>query len=253
MAINVGSRRFGVFWWSHIVLFLVLFFVASVKTALGHADCGCVGPLSVPPWMMALVDGLVIVAIFWSLQFPTLVADIRASFRDGMNYISARHGALAGFIVAGGSVFAMCVFCETSDSPIANSLRGITIKHPRVRVGDIPIYGARLVDVQIRNPLPESIRILGGSASCRCVKLAERVTALKPNGETTIRFQVSGRQLGAYRQRYILYLNSPLQAYVNVTFVGDVRCEPVHAVTAGVPLVLLFSSVLVVYPLGFLF
>jgi hypothetical protein len=226
VAVNVFWRDGGPFWLTHFALFTTLFVVAAVRASLGYADCGCLGAFTAPAWGMAVVDAAIIAGLLASLRNPTVASRARSTFDGATRFLKRRRGSAFGALAALVIVVVSSMYFESSDSAMARWVRGVKIVDPRVQVLPFPVGATQVVDVSIANPLPESIHVLGGSGSCSCVKLVEPVKELFPQRRTVVRFSVSSRRSGPWRQRFVLYLNSASQPCVFVHFAGEATNRP---------------------------
>jgi hypothetical protein len=73
-------------WWVAIIVFASLFGVSLDKALGGANDCGCFGPVSIPPTWVTLFDGAAILAL-WATE--------RTRFRPP-RFIRTRAVAFAG-------------------------------------------------------------------------------------------------------------------------------------------------------------
>ncbi len=65
------SPRLG--WWGVAALLAVFTGVAVIETARGSESCGCFGAaVTVPPWVMAAIDVLILAAVLWARPWSSL-------------------------------------------------------------------------------------------------------------------------------------------------------------------------------------
>jgi hypothetical protein len=145
-----------------LVTFVTFSAVNFFLGVLGRPSCGCFGNVQVNPWYVFTLDLLAVIAIIYSRPWEGLLQGVR-----GFGLPKALCGLAVSLLLFTGSGLA---FLSPSFGRLLAIWRGESVEvKPAVSfLGQIPRGTAQEFSVTITNHGNHPVRIIGGSADCRC-------------------------------------------------------------------------------------
>jgi hypothetical protein len=184
------------------ILFFGLLACASVYLALaGQTSCGCFGRVTVNPWITLALDVAAAASLY---LLPTPGASLSHS-PAWLQFLGRTCLKPAAILLVVGAVFLLAV-----DDPAAAiaRLRGdsITVEPAICDFGSGPVGVERVLQVQLTNRTDRPIRIIGGSADCRCVAIHSLPLTLSQRETRAIDVKAMFRgSPGKFRHRFRLF------------------------------------------------
>jgi hypothetical protein len=177
--------------------------------ALGRPSCGCFGNVQVNPWYVFILDLSAIICIAYSRPwegFSRRVRDIGLS--KGLSSFAI------GLLLVGGLSWA--IFTPTISKQLA-IWRGEKIEvQPAVCfLGKVPRGSIQEFSVNITNHGSEAVRILGGTADCKCRVVQDLPFVLGPGETRAISvFAPFGGNPGPIQKPFRFFTDDPTSPYV---------------------------------------
>jgi len=224
-----GRSQRGVRWVS-LVFFGMLAVISAYLGLVGQASCGCLGRVSVNPWITFGLDIGLVALLALSRPRPEespchpFTLSPCQPWREA---VSTSLGALAFLALIAG------VFFLLFDNPVEAlaRLRGESIGvEPTVSDVGSAIAGThRDFAIELINHTDHSVRIVGGTTTCGCIATRDLPVELPPHEARSITVQMTFRgSPGRFLHRFILYSEDEQQRLVTVTarFAGRVAEPP---------------------------
>lgn len=197
-------------WLASIGFFTLLACASLYMAFVGQSSCGCFGRVTVSPWQAFGVDvALVCATLLWR---PSRAPGTRAS--------AWLQGALT---TAGGTVVLLTLiggaFLLFSDDPAEAlaRLRGevITVEPSISDVGTGVNEEQHEFQVQVRNNTERTIHIVGGTANCSCMAIADLPMTVPAHQARTMRVKIRLKgTAGAFQQPFRLFTDDETQEIV---------------------------------------
>jgi uncharacterized protein DUF1573 len=178
--------------------------------------------VSASPWLSLGIDLGVLAALLVFRPSP---------FKD----LFSRHGGVGALrAIAGvGAVLAVVglavLLVLNAPSGALARLRGesVTADPSAVEVGDGASGEKRSFVVTLTNRTNHPVRIIGGSATCRCVATDDLPIALGPDESQAVHVEMTFRGgAGRFQQRFIFETDDEDQRRVTARFTGRVTASP---------------------------
>jgi hypothetical protein len=201
------------------IVFFGLLASASLYLALaGQASCGCFGRIHINPWITFALD-VGAVALLCLLPMPDASSNHPSAWSASLQFLGKTcfRAVVILMVVA---IF----FLLTTDDPATSlaRLRGdsITIEPAVCDFESAPFGTKRSLHVRLTNRTERPIRIVGGSADCRCVAIHSLPIILSAGETQTIEVKATFRgSPGRFRHRYKLFTDDEALPLV-VAYIG---------------------------------
>jgi hypothetical protein len=204
------------------ILFFGLLASASLYLALtGQPSCGCFGRVSVNPWITFALD-VGAAGLLCLLPTPDASSNRSSAWLQTLGRTGLKATAI---LIVLGAFFVLAV-----DDPAAAlaRLRGdsITVEPAACDFGSGPAGLERVLQVQVTNRTDRPIRIVGGSADCRCVTLHSLPIRLSRGETRAIDVKATFRgSPGKFRHRFKLFTDDAAHPVVFAQIGGEVMAS----------------------------
>jgi Protein of unknown function (DUF1573) len=204
------------------IVFFGLLASGSLYLALaGQASCGCFGQIHINPWITFALD-VGAVALLCVLPMPDASSNHSSAWSAWPQFLG-RTCFRAVVILMVVAIF----FLLASDDPATAlaRLRGdsITIDPAVCDFGSAPFGRERSLYVRLTNRADRPIRIVGGSADCRCLAIRSLPIILSAGETQTIEVKATFRgSSGRFRHRYRLFTDDETHPIVVAHIGGQV-------------------------------
>jgi hypothetical protein len=216
LLISGKARRAA--WVVALALFALLGATSFYLGIVGQQSCGCLGRLQVSPWWTFATDIAVIGAL---LLFRPNTTRQSSALPWASQVVRVAAGGIAILVVIG------TVFILTTDDPESAlaQLRGesVTVEPGISDLGEGTVGESRTVTVWLRNHTNHWVRVVGGTANCKCVATKDLPLRLEPQDRRPIRIETKFTgSPGQFVRQFILYLEDRDQPMVAARFRGRV-------------------------------
>jgi Protein of unknown function (DUF1573) len=204
------------------IVFFGLLASASLYLAIaGQASCGCFGQVPINPWITFALD-VGAVALLCLLPTPDSFSNDSSAWSAWLQFLG-RTCFRAVVILMVVAIF----FLLISDDPATAlaRLRGdsITIDPAVCDFGSAAFGTERSLYVRLTNRADRPIRIVGGSADCRCLAIHSLPIILSAGETQTIEVKATFRgSPGRFRHRYKLFTDDETHPLVVAHIDGQV-------------------------------
>jgi len=205
-------------WVSALGFFGILAGVSSYLALVGQRSCGCLGQVTVSPWVMFGIDVGAVAALALWRPGRTATSPPAVCARQLL-----KSGAVAAVLLA----LASSVFLLANANP-ANTLarlRGeaITADPAVCDVGEGTLGEERTFRIRLTNRADRPVRLVGGTTTCSCIAIGDLPITLG-NGETAD-IEVSVKFVGSpgrFQRLFVLLPDDEIQPKVFARFSGQV-------------------------------
>lgn len=172
-------------WLVALLMFLGFLVAATAIAVQGRRSCGCLGELSVTPWVIATLDAVVVVAasfVLWT---------VRRSGSNATSSLRAAHCCAVAilFPVVGGLLF-LGISTLQSTGHLAGPVL-VAVKHDVKANSSTNTSNVSVVPVSFSNATSRSIRVVGAKLGCDTRLLSQLPLTLAPG--TTASLEVVTR------------------------------------------------------------
>lgn len=197
-----------------IALFTVFLLVLAIKWIGGEERCECLGSLSLPLGIMAILDGILLASLIFLRQSWQRVWGLRAGFFDHQtrNLMIVLPALLLACVAWFGSLdAARCYFA--GNHVLVDSFSKFA--------GDVKQNDYVDVIYTLSNPTSAPVRVLGAKASCSCIAILDLPTTVEPGSEKAIRLRVKGIRADTLQRESaeLFFDDSALRMVLNATAV----------------------------------
>jgi hypothetical protein len=207
-------------WFLSLLFFAMMATVSMLLALEGQSSCGCLGHITVHPWLTFFLDlGAVVLLLFCRPEFTD-----RPRFRiRAWSLLKTVAGAVPFISVIAGTYFA------SSDKNLASilaQLRGesITVEPAITYVGEGLPGDLRNFTIEITNHAGQSIHCIGGSTSCSCIATKDLPVKLRPGETRPIQVAMRFRGgTGRFQHHFVLYTDDDKQTVVVARFAGRIK------------------------------
>jgi hypothetical protein len=180
--------------------FFLILAGSSLYLALeGQPSCGCLGRVTVSPWLTFALDTAVVAALLLLRPAPGFAIPtgglLRASWPIAL-------GTMLILVLTAG-LFLLAV--EDPEAALAR-LRGepITVEPSRSWVGERPAWEEETFTILLRNHGNARVRIYGGTADCACIVTRDLPVTVPPHESRPISVQVMFKgPPGLFQRRFL--------------------------------------------------
>ncbi len=217
---NMRSRPKLITWAINVLAFFLFLCIAISRWLLGYVSCGCLGALTIAPWIAIFVDLVLLFSLCCVCRraFGVSIFEIPRLLHS--NSILRFESRIAGVFSAIAVFIGLFLFVD----PQTWMDRKEFVRPVRVEIGILEIDKPKIVKFKLKNHSNESVTVVGGGTSCRCMQLNghPRFT-LSPNSYVEIPVSIFATETGFFHHRIVYFFDSPKQSYVTVEFLGFVR------------------------------
>ncbi len=209
-------------WVSALGFFALLAGVSLHLALTGQRSCGCLGPVTVSPWVTFGLDVGAVALL--ALCRPARTADSpRAVWLRQLLKIGAGAAVLLA-LATGAFLFA---FADPADALAWLRGEAITVSPSGYDVGKGQPGEARTFRVRLTNRTDRPIRVVGGTTTCSCVATNDLPLALAKGetGEIAVSVKFAGSP-GNFQHRFVLFTDDEQQPQVVARFSGEVIAPP---------------------------
>jgi hypothetical protein len=209
-------------WAAALGFFGLLAGVSLYLAVVGQASCGCLGRVTVSPWLTFGVDVGAVAAL--AMFRPARTAD--GSRTVWMQQL-VKIGAGAGVLLALASCAFLLAFANPAEALAWFRGEAITVDPAVSDVGKGEPGEERTFRVQLTNRTNRPIRLVGGTTTCSCIATRDLPLALA-EGETGA-IEVSVRFVGSqgrFQHHFVLLTDDEKQPEVVARFSGQVIAPP---------------------------
>jgi hypothetical protein len=209
-------------WLLAVTFFGILASLSLYLVVTGQRSCACLGRVPTSPWLSLGIDLGVLAAL---LIFRPSSLDDLFSRRGAAGALRAIAGVGAVLAVVGLTVF---LALKAPSNALAR-LRGesVTAGPAAVDVGDGASGEKRSFVVTLTNHTNHPVRIIGGSATCRCVATDDLPIALGPDESQAVHVEMTFRGgEGRFQQRFTFETDDEDQRQITARFAGRVTASP---------------------------
>jgi len=207
------------------VLAIVFFAGASAlslsQSLQGQASCECFGRLSVWPWFTFGLDVLAVCGLLIFRPRSDTVERSPTTFRALL-----RSSLGAGVtLVLGCLAFLLLV---PDPARLLAQLRGesIIVQPGETNVGEGRPGEQRTFGLELVNNGEQPIRIIGGTANCSCMAIADLPVEIGPGRATKIRVTLYFKGMpGRFRREFVLYTDAEKQPVARAYLAGRISPE----------------------------
>lgn len=207
-----------------VFIFSAFAIFSGVRWAMGYGSCGCAGNFEVPPWFFLLIDIGIVLGFLSSAVRRSVVFDGWRELANWWNgWSTAAKGQLVGLLLFVG-------FLGFLQLPIAAPLRASVLGESPIQAivrvdGDLVLGKESIGQVEIWNHSSQSAKVIGMERSCRCIKLSGDPTAqvIAARGKDSLPLIILPNKAGPLHQRFVLFLDHPIQFRMNIDVVGSVK------------------------------
>jgi hypothetical protein len=208
-------------WASALAFFSLLIPVSLFIAVSGQASCGCLGRVSVNPWITFAID----VAVITTLALCRPPPESRKRWPSALDGIVRILLGAAGIFLVIATGFFLIV---QSPADALARLRGesMTVSPDVVYLGEGTHREERAFTVRLQNHTDHPIRVLGGTATCSCRVVEELPITLEPgqSREISVRALLHGAA-GFFKESYVFLTDDPIQPRVIASWTGRVVVE----------------------------
>lgn len=208
-------------WFAVTLLFSAFLTISLFRFARGEIDCGCLGSLDIPRWVLPL-NGLLAVAsmlLVCRLGHPDIeFKKIQLGAQKLLINPSAM-GVFAGLAMIASAVLFVPNFREFTDTYA--QFGGPTFQKVRYSAGEQLVGQDVVVLVPWRNQSEESVKFIGNQTSCRCIGLVKKNFSVAPDQLIELPIIVRPTGPGFFHQRVICFVDHPEQDRVIIDIVAN--------------------------------
>jgi len=214
----LSGMSLGIAWVVAEVFFFGLACISAYMALTGQRSCGCFGRVAVTPWLAFTIDVAAITMLFLFRPAPAIGTNRAAWLRLLIQTTAGTIGLLVLFSGA---------FLLWFDSPAEGlaRLRGesISIEPAVTQLGDGVSGEQRTALVEVRNYTDQPIRIVGGTASCRCFTTTDLPLTIPPKDSRPISIQVRFKgSVGRFHHGFVLFTDLETGRVLGARFAGRV-------------------------------
>ncbi len=201
----------------------ILFFCVSLDKALaGEASCGCFGRLTVPPWLTAILDGGLFLALT-TLKPPSRPGEDRPA--RGLGFSALRASALLAALTLSVLVGRTMLSRWRGGEDVPASLLAASASNIDFR--RVPQAGRTEQVIWLRNPGVEAVAVSRVQTSCECLQVDLRGQSITPGDrrKAVVRLDLTREPLftGKLRLQATGYTHSNAVAFSILVHVEVVR------------------------------
>jgi|GEM_PF-1167754 len=203
------------------VLFGAFFIISISRSLMGFENCGCAGVASFKPWVAVVFNGSIIAVLYITAIMNE--SGLRVISKAIVKAIIGMDKQVFGAICGAGMVLLLGVILSMNDT--SRAMFSYFIAKPNVQADSVNIgkrspHELMIVPVVFRNASRFPVTITGSTKSCVCISADALGKTIPPFGSLTIDVAVKASTTGRFRQRFVCFLDFPLQPVVAVDIFG---------------------------------
>ncbi len=209
-------------WVTALVFFGILAGVSLYLALIGQHSCGCLGRITVSPWLAFAIDVAALAGLaFWR---PARTADPRQT-----DWLRSLLKTAAGTLALLGLMGGLFLILAQNPADALARLRGeaITVEPPVSDVGEAVAGEERAFTIRLTNHTDRPVRITGGTTGCWCIATDDLPTTVPEGGSRPIAVRMTfNGGAGHFRHGFVLYTDDAKQPTVTAWFAGRVTGSP---------------------------
>jgi hypothetical protein len=209
--------------WTVALGFFTILAGASLYLALtGQRSCGCLGQVTVSPWLMFGLDAGAVAALALWRPAHSAARSPAVWCRQALKIVAG-----AAVLLALGSSGFLLAFPGPAEALAWLRGEAITVEPVVSDVGKGQPGEQQTFRVNLTNRTDRPVRLVGGTTSCRCTATNDLPLILAPGETGTIEVEIMFvGSPGRFRHHFVLFTDDERQPRVVARFSGQVIAPP---------------------------